>query len=63
VIIIDHGEGWTSLVAGLGGLAVRVGDRVVQGQLVGRALGSGDPRVTIELRRRGQSMDLTQLLD
>lgn len=63
VIIIDHGEGWTSLVAGLGGLAVRVGDRVVQGQLVGRARGSGDPRVTIELRRRGQPMDLTQLLD
>lgn len=63
VIIIDHGEGWTSLVAGLGGLAVRVGDQVVQGQLVGRARGSGDPKVTIELRRRGQPMDLTQLLD
>lgn len=63
VIIIDHGEGWTSLVAELGGLAVRVGDRVVQGQLIGRARGSGDPKVTIELRRRGQPMDLTQLLD
>lgn len=63
VIIIDHGNGWTSLVAGLGGLAVRVGDRVSQGQLVGRAPGGGDPRITIELRRRGQPMDLTQLLD
>lgn len=63
VIIIDHGEGWTSLVAELGGLAVRVGDRVVQGQMIGRARGTGDPRVTIELRRRGQPMDLTQLLD
>lgn len=63
VIIIDHGNGWTSLVAGLGGLAVRVGDRVSQGQLIGRAPGGGDPRITIELRRRGQPMDLTQLLD
>lgn len=63
VIIIDHGEGWTSLVAGLGGLAVRVGDQVTQGQLIGRAPGGGDPRITVELRRRGQPMDLTQLLD
>jgi septal ring factor EnvC (AmiA/AmiB activator) len=63
VIIIDHGNGWTSLIAGLGGLAVRVGDQVSPGQLIGRAPGAGDPRVTIELRRRGQPMDLTQLLD
>ncbi|KRC80917.1 murein hydrolase activator EnvC family protein [Sphingomonas sp. Root241] len=63
VIIIDHGNGWTSLIAGLGGLAVRVGDRVSPGQVIGRAPGAGDPRVTIELRRRGQPMDLTQLLD
>ncbi|HWU94851.1 MAG TPA: M23 family metallopeptidase, partial [Sphingomonas sp.] len=63
VIIIDHGNGWTSLVAGLGGLAARVGDQVSQGQLIGRAPGAGEPRVTIELRRRGQPMDLTQLLD
>jgi murein hydrolase activator len=63
VIIIDHGEGWTSLIAGLGGLAVRVGDQVSAGQLIGRASGGGDPRVTIELRRRGQPIDLAQLLD
>jgi septal ring factor EnvC (AmiA/AmiB activator) len=42
---------------------VRVGDQVSPGQLIGRAPGAGDPRVTIELRRRGQPMDLTQLLD
>ncbi len=63
VVIIDHGDGWTSLVAGLGGLAVRVGDRVAQGQGIGRTWKSGDPRVTVELRRRGQPMDLAQLLD
>jgi len=63
VVIIDHGEGWTSLLAGLGGLAVRVGDQVAQGQVIGRAWKSGDPRVTVELRRRGQPMDLAQLLN
>ncbi|MCX8476419.1 MAG: peptidoglycan DD-metalloendopeptidase family protein [Sphingomonas sp.] len=63
VVIIDHGEGWTTLVAGLGGLAVRVGDQVAQGQVIGRAWANGDPRVTVELRRRGQPMDLAQLLN
>ncbi|AQR75961.1 metalloendopeptidase [Sphingomonas sp. LM7] len=63
VVIVDHGEGWTSLVAGLGGLAVRVGDPVAQGQVIGRAWAGGEPRVTIELRRRGQPMDLAQMLN
>lgn len=63
VVIVDHGEGWTSLIAGLGGLAVRVGDQVAPGQLIGRAWKSGDPRVTVELRRRGQPTDLAQLLN
>lgn len=63
VVIIDHGQGWTTLVAGLGGLAVRLGDQVAQGQIIGRAWANGDPRVTVELRRRGQPMDLAQLLN
>lgn len=63
VVIIDHGRGWTSLVSGLGGLSVRVGDKVAQGQTIGRATGGDAPRVTVELRRRGTPMDLTRLLD
>jgi murein hydrolase activator len=63
VVIVDHGEGWTSLITGLGGLAVREGARVAQGSLIGRASGAEAPRVTIELRRRGVPMDLAQLLD
>ncbi|WP_213981492.1 peptidoglycan DD-metalloendopeptidase family protein, partial [Sphingomonas sp. dw_22] len=63
VVIIDHGQGWTSLVAGRGTLAVRVGDRVAQGGAIGRASGGDAPRVTVELRRRGAPMDLTRLLD
>lgn len=63
VVIIDHGKGWTSLVTGLGGVSVKVGDQVAQGTAIGRAPGGEAPRVTIELRRRGQPMDLAQLLD
>lgn len=63
VIILDHGNGWTSLITGLGAVAVKVGDQVAQGTTIGRAPGGEAPRVTIELRRRGQPMDLAQLLD
>lgn len=59
VVILDHGKGWTSLVSGLAALAVRPGARVAQGM----SLGTAGPRVTVELRRRGQPLDLTQLLD
>lgn len=59
VVIVDHGKGWTSLLSGLATLAVRPGTKVPQGA----ALGTAGPRVTVELRRRGQPLDLTQLLD
>ncbi|WP_084584562.1 murein hydrolase activator EnvC family protein [Sphingomonas azotifigens] len=59
VVILDHGKGWTSLISGLGRLAVRPGARVAQGA----TLGAAGPRVTVELRRHGQALDLTQLLD
>lgn len=63
VVIIDHGNGWTSLLAGLGAVSVRVGQQVAQAAPVGRAGGGDDPRVTVELRRRGTPVDLVQLLD
>ncbi|WP_333573651.1 murein hydrolase activator EnvC family protein [Sphingomonas sp.] len=59
VVIVDHGQGWTSLLSGLGTLAVRPGTAVAQGA----RLGTAGPRITVELRRRGQPLDLTQLLD
>jgi murein hydrolase activator len=63
VVIVDHGKGWTSLVSGLAALAVRVGDRLQPGAPIGSAGRSSAPQVTVELRRRGRPMDLTQLLD
>jgi septal ring factor EnvC (AmiA/AmiB activator) len=62
IVIIDHGNGWTSAITGLAGVAVHKGDSVSQGQLIGR-VGGDNPRLTVELRRRGRPMDLTQLLD
>lgn len=59
VVIVDHGKGWTSLLSGLATLAVRPGAAIGQGA----PLGTAGPRVTVELRRRGQPLDLTQLLD
>lgn len=59
VVIVDHGKGWTSLLSGLGAVAVRPGMPVAQGAL----LGTAGSVVTVELRRRGQPLDLTQLLD
>jgi septal ring factor EnvC (AmiA/AmiB activator) len=59
VVIVDHGKGWTSLISGFSTLTVRPGAKVAQGA----TLGTAGPRVTVELRRRGQPLDLTQLLD
>ena len=62
IVIIDHGGGWTSLVSGLGAASVRVGESVGQGAPIGRATKGDDPRVTIELRRKGRAVDMTPLI-
>lgn len=62
IVIIDHGNGWTTLITGLAEVNVRKGEDVTQGRAVGRA-GTENPRVTVELRRRGRPMDFTRLLD
>ena len=56
IAIIDHGQGWTSLVTGLAVLGVGVGDMVVAGSPLGTA-GPGHPVVTLELRRDGQPVN------
>lgn len=56
IAIIDHGQGWTSLVTGLARLGVTVGDTVVAGSPLGTA-GPGRPVITLELRRQGQPVN------
>lgn len=58
VVIIDHGNGWTSVVTNLTALAVRVGTRVPQGAPLGRTQG----QVTVELRRQGLPYPITSLI-
>ncbi len=64
IVIIDHGGGWTTLITGLAELSVKRGDRVAQGDVLGR-VGTPDdalPHITVELRRKGRPVDMTPLL-
>ena len=58
IVIVDHGAGWTSLLTGMNGLAVRKGSVVRAGQLLGRSGG----RITVELRRHGRPVDVAAML-
>jgi septal ring factor EnvC (AmiA/AmiB activator) len=60
VVIIDHGNGWTTTLTNLTALAVSAGDRVGRGDPVGRAGAMG--RVSVELRHAGQPVAITDLL-
>jgi septal ring factor EnvC (AmiA/AmiB activator) len=61
IVIIDHGGGWTSLLTGMIGLSVGVGDTLEAGTPIGRA-GSDDSRITVELRRAGRPGDIVAML-
>lgn len=62
ILIIDHGQGWTTLLTNLGRLSVVTGDSVAQGDPVGTAAAT-KPNVTIELRRRGRPVDIIALMN
>ncbi|MEO8724140.1 MAG: peptidoglycan DD-metalloendopeptidase family protein [Sphingobium sp.] len=61
IIIIDHGQGWTTLLTNLGRLSVSVGDSVMQGDPVGTAA-TANPNITVELRRKGRPVDILALM-
>ena len=61
IVIIDHADGWTSLVTGLAATLAKPGDRVVMGAPLGTAPRE-DPRITVELRRRGRPVDAASLI-
>ena len=62
IVILDHGDGWTSLVTGLAAIQVRAGQAVAAGAPLGVAPAGEDPRITVELRRRGRPVDIAALL-
>ena len=61
IVILDHGQGWSSLLTGLGVLAVKPGDRIAAGATIGAAPRE-EPQITVELRRRGRPVDAAALM-
>ena len=61
IIIIDHGDGWTSVITNMVAVSARVGETVSQGAPIGRA-GPVRSRITVELRRAGQPIDIATLV-
>lgn len=62
VVILDHGDGWTTLLSNLASSSVRPGAVVAQGTPIGRAGAAPQPRLTVELRRRDRPVDITRLI-
>ena len=56
IVIVEHANGWTSLVTGLGTLDVAVGQAVTAGSPLGLAPAQRG-EVTLELRRGGEPVN------
>jgi len=56
IVIIEHANGWTSLVTGLARADVEVGEQLVGGAPLGIAAQSR-PQITLELRRAGEPVN------
>lgn len=61
IVIIEHVGGWTSLITGMARTALKPGERVAQGDPIGRA-SDNRPRITVELRRNGRPIDIAALI-
>jgi septal ring factor EnvC (AmiA/AmiB activator) len=59
ILIIDHGEGYHTLLAGLGRIDAVAGQWVAAGEPVGAATApeSGSPSIYVEFRRNGQPIN------
>jgi septal ring factor EnvC (AmiA/AmiB activator) len=61
IVIVDHGRGWTTLLAGLDRADVQSGALVARGAPVGR-MGERARRLTIELRHNGRPVDVAGMV-
>lgn len=61
IVIIEHGNGWNSLITHLGSMQVKKGQAVSQGFVLGSAT-SGAPEIGVELRKNGRVMDIATIL-
>ena len=62
IVIIDHGDGWTTLLSGLSDVRVRAGQHIRAGMTVGRTGDGTEQMITVELRRDGKPQDIVALL-
>ncbi|MDB5695487.1 MAG: metalloendopeptidase, partial [Sphingomonas bacterium] len=62
IVVVDHADGWTTLVTGLARATVRPGTVVATGTSLGQAVGGEGLPVTVELRRRGRPADIAALI-
>jgi len=60
IVILDHGHGWTSVLAGLELVTATMGDMVRMGAPIGH-MGKDNPRLTIELRHNGSPVDVAAM--
>lgn len=60
IVILDHGHGWTTVLAGLELVTAGNGELVQAGAPLGH-MGKEDPRLTIELRHDGRSVDVAAM--
>ena len=57
LLIIEHSEGYHTLLAGMGHIDARVGQRVLAGEPVGVMENEGAPALYVELSRDGQPIN------
>lgn len=57
ILIIDHGGGYHSLLAGMDQVEASVGQTVIAGEPVGTMRAEGAPELYLELRRQGQPIN------
>lgn len=63
IVIIDHGDGWTTLLTDLARLAVSVGQDIAPGAPIGVARTGDHPAITVELRRQGRPIDIVAMMN
>ncbi len=61
IVIIEHGNGWNTLITNLGAVQVAKGASVAQGAVLGSS-GDDATEIGIELRKNGRVMDIAALL-
>lgn len=57
ILIVQHADGYHSMLAGLGRIDAQAGQRVLMGEPLGAMSKDGDPTLYFELRRDGQPIN------